>query len=254
MNKFGKILENTGSKILAITDGNGKKYHFVGDAEKEAMTAKMIYYLWLSRLFITAAAFSIFVFVAASLSLFKLAPQVSVEPFLIIDQNASENIVRYEPIAHDMASKNLMMETFIRQYILLRNTVVSDDREMMLRWYPGGMINYLSSPLVFDEFSKYRETIWKNITDKATSQEVEIISINKIGGEKSAVWKVDFKTYEVSGKDRNSESGALVLKIRYWTASVTSFFIPGREFMGMRLLNPLGFTVVRYSQSEVEFK
>lgn len=246
-----KALE--GTKILSITDSSGKKYNFVNSAEKEEQSVKMIYYLWLSRLFITAAVFSLLVFFSASLALFKLAPQVSVEPFLIIDQNSSDKIVRYEPIAFDMASKNMMMEVFVRQYIMYRNSIVDDEREMMVRWFGGGLVNYLSSPDVFDEFSKYREKIWKDIIDNRTSQEVEIISIGKVGGDNSSVWKVDFKTYEVSGRHRNPQSGALVLKIRYWTASVTAFFIPGREFMGMRLINPLGFTVLRYSQSEVEF-
>ena len=50
MNKFSKILE--GSKILAITDKNGREYRFVGDREREKVSAKMTYYLWLSRFFI----------------------------------------------------------------------------------------------------------------------------------------------------------------------------------------------------------
>lgn len=103
MNKFSKILE--GSKILAITDKNGREYRFVGDREREKVSAKMTYYLWLSRFFIVTSAASLLLFLAASLSLFNLAPQVTVEPFLIIDQSSSDEIVRYEPIAHDMASK-----------------------------------------------------------------------------------------------------------------------------------------------------
>lgn len=251
MNKFSKILE--GSKILAITDKNGREYRFVGDREREKVSAKMTYCLWLSRFFIVTSAASLLLFLAASLSLFNLAPQVTVEPFLIIDQSSSDEIVRYEPIAHDMASKKMMMETFVRQYVMYRNTIINDEREMMVRWYAGGILNYLSAPQVFDEFAKYREGIWKDITDNQTSQEVEIISIGRVGGEKSPVWKVDFKTYEVSARRRNTETGALFLRVHYWTASVTSYFIPERAFMGRRLLNPLGFTVTRYSQSEVEF-
>lgn len=191
MNKFSKILE--GSKILAITDKNGREYRFVGDREREKVSAKMTYYLWLSRFFIVTSAASLLLFLAASLSLFNLAPQVTVEPFLIIDQSSSDEIVRYEPIAHDMASKKMMMETFVRQYVMYRNTIINDEREMMVRWYAGGILNYLSAPQVFDEFAKYREGIWKDITDNQTSQEVEIISIGRVGGEKSPVWKVEFQ-------------------------------------------------------------
>ena len=251
MSKEQKIL--SGSKLLSITDKSGQEYHFIDTKEKETVSAKMNYYLWLSRFFIVTTAVSLLIFLSSSLSLFSLAPQVTVEPFLIIDQSSSDDIVRYEPIAYDMASKKMLMETFVRQYVLYRNTIINDEREMMVRWYPGGIVNYLSSPQVFEEFNKYREGIWKEITDNQISQEVEIISIGKVGGEKSPVWKVDFKTYEVSSRRRNPSTGALYLRVHYWTASVTSYFIPGREFMGRRLLNPLGFTVTRYSQSEVEF-
>lgn len=253
MDKLTNILD--GTKILAITDGNGKQRNFIGSVEKEKVSLKMIYYLWLSRLFIVIASASLLIFVASSLALFKLAPQVTVEPFLIIRQNSSDEIVRYEPIDYNMApaSKEMMMETFVRQYVTYRNSVVSDEREMMVRWYPGGLLNYLSAPLVFDEFSEYREKVWRDMIGNASSREIEIISVNKVGGKTSPVWKVDFKTYDVSEKKRNNETGGLILTVRYWTASVTAFFIPGREFYGRRLINPLGFTVTRYSQSEVDF-
>lgn len=82
------------------------------------------------------------IFMSSSLALFKLAPQVSVEPFLIIRQDTSDGIVRYEPISYKMASKNQLMETFVRQYVLLRNTIIADEKEMQTRWFPGGMMNF----------------------------------------------------------------------------------------------------------------
>ncbi len=242
-----------GSKLFLIADKNGKKLNFITDEEIEKKGIKVIYYLWLSRLFILSSVISLFVFLSASLSLFNLAPDVTVEPFLIIDQKSSKDIVRYEPIAYNMASRNMMMETFVRQYIIYRNTIINDRPEMMLRWFNGGILNYLSAPKVFSEFIKYREENFKKFMDEHVSQEVEIISIGKLGGRKSPVWKVDFKTYEVSDTKRNAETGAMFLRVHYYTASVTSYFLPQRRFMSRRLLNPLGFTVTRYSQSEVDF-
>lgn len=67
MNKFSKILE--GSKILAITDKNGREYRFVGDREREKVSAKMTYYLWLSRFFIVTSAASL-LFVSGRVSFF----------------------------------------------------------------------------------------------------------------------------------------------------------------------------------------
>lgn len=251
MSKLGNILENT--KVMALTDKSGRIYHFLGQAEKEKHSVKMYYYLWLSRMFIFTAAISLAIFVAASLALFKLAPMVTVEPFLIINQSSSDDIARYEPIALNMASREQFIETFVRQYVMYRNTVLNDELEMMSRWYPGGIINFLSSPDVYKEFNKNLEKVVRGNLSKGVSREVEIISSQRVGGKRSAVWKVNFKTYEILGHDRNDKSGYLVLNTAYWTASITAFFIPERIFMGRRLMNPLGFTVVKYDQSKVQF-
>ncbi len=250
MSDLNNMLE--GTKILSLTDANGRAHEFISETEQEKAGFKLKYYMWLSRLFILFAIVSLLVFMSTSLAIFKLAPQVTVEPFLIINQDTSDGIVRAEAITNHMASKNQLMETFVQQYVILRNTIINDEREMQTRWYPGGMLSFLSSPRVYNEFTQYRESIWGQIRHDGVVREVEIISIGKLGGERSPVWKVDFKTYELSQNAVDQKTKARILSVRYWTASVTAFFIPGREFVGLRLINPIGFTVVRYSQAEVE--
>lgn len=245
------ILNNV--KIKSITDGKNNFPRFLEQEEKTKKGLKLYYYLWLSRLFIFLTFLSLMLFLAASLSLFRLAPQVTVEPFLIINQNSSEDMVWAEPIALDMSSKEEMMKTFVKQYIIYRNTFVCDEKEMMTRWMPGGLINFLSSNKVFSDFYASVEDNLPKMVQAGKNREVEILSINKVGGKKSPVWKVDYKTYETSRKSEGGTANVLDLNVRYWTASVTSFFIPERIFTGRRLINHLGFTVVRYNQSEVSF-
>lgn len=241
------------SKILAITDANGEKHEFISETEEEVSSAKLTYYMWLSRLFIFFCTISLIIFMSTSLALFDLAPRVSVEPFLIIKQDSSDSIVRSEAIETDMPSKKQLMKIFIEQYVILRNTIIRDEAEMKLRWYPGGMINFLSSDYVFSVFDEYRRNIWKTMLDTKIVREIEIISADKLGGEKSPVWKVDFVTYDLSEYQRDNKTRGLTLRTRYWTASVTAYFFKERQFVGLRLINPLGFTVTRYSQTEVEF-
>ncbi len=241
------------SKILAITDANGEKHEFISETEEEVSSAKLTYYMWLSRLFIFFCTISLIIFMSTSLALFDLAPRVSVEPFLIIKQDSSDSIVRSEAIETDMPSKKQLMKIFIEQYVILRNTIIRDEAEMKLRWYPGGMINFLSSDYVFSVFDEYRRNIWKTMLDSKIVREIEIISADKLGGEKSPVWKVDFVTYDLSEYQRDNKTRGLTLRTRYWTASVTAYFFKERQFVGLRLINPLGFTVTRYSQTEVEF-
>lgn len=240
-----KILSITGKEKVDVNDYFLKEY-------RRVVSAKFTYYVWLSRFFIFLSVISLALFVSASLVIFKLSPEISIEPLLLVRQDSSAGIVRNEPISHDMASKSQLMEIFVKQYIILRNTIINDEKEMQTRWFPGGMVNFFSAPQVFEEFEKYRESIWNSIIQDKVSREVEIISIGKVGGAKSPIWKVDFKTNDIAEGQRESETRAILLNVTYWTSSVTAYFIKGREFMGIRLLNPLGFTVVRYSQTRVE--
>lgn len=239
-----------GVQKLAISDGQP---HYIDHLEKEQSTAKQKYYLWVSRFFILTATISMLFFVLASLSLFRLAPLVTVEPFLLITQSESENIVRNEAIAQDMASKDKLLEMFIRQYVIIRNTIINDPIEMRTRWMSGGMLDYLSSPDVYNEFGEATKKIWETIFKQVLVREVEIISVSRQGGNRSAVWKVDFKTYDLYNEQGNTQAQQeATLRVRYWTASITAYFIPERSFVALRLINPLGFTVTRYSQTEVE--
>lgn len=239
-----------GSRTLAIGAADMQQnIEFLQTMEQKTESLKLRYYTWLSRLFIFFATLSCLFMVLASLSLFRLAPAVSVEPFLIINQNTSKGIVRQEAITSRMASKTQLMETFIRQYVIVRNTVINDVQEMRTRWFRGGMVNFLSAPLVFESFYANRENIMSANIEKGLSREVEIIKIYQQGGDKSPIWKVDFKTYDLYAATASTD---LVFSERYWTASVEAYFFRERMFMGRRLINPMGFTVTRYSQTEVE--
>lgn len=244
----------SGNETLSITDANAapRQVNYITDRQSAVKSAKELYYCWLSRLVMLFAILSLGFFTSASLVLFKLAPEVMVEPFLIIKQDSSDTMVRYETIAPDMPSSNQIMDLFIRQYVILRNTVLNDEREMQSRWFAGGMVSYLSSPSVYAEFKAKQLKDLGDLLKNRVVRDAEIISIGRVGGEKSRVWKIDFRTYDLSPDIRNSENGSMVLVTKYWTASLTAVFIPARMFMAKRLMNPLGFTVTRYSQTEVE--
>ena len=241
-----------GSKILQIGAQKRSDYKFIDNFEQTESSLKLTYYMWLSRFFIILAFLSLLLFLSSSLALFRLAPQVKVKPFLIISQDSSDMLVRAENIALNMPSRDKLTEMYIRQYVEMRNTVIDDDTEMRMRWQPGGIVNFLSAPVVFNAFSTYREKVWSSLIGKGAVQEVEIVSVDRVGGKSSPIWKVDFKTYTLSGQNTDSRTLDLTMEVRYWTASVTAVFIKERMFLGKRLINPLGFTVLRYSQTQVE--
>ena len=241
-----------GQRVLAIeSDASAPQY--LEHLEEAHNSFRETYYLWISRFFILTAAISMMFLVLASLSLFRLAPMVTVEPFLLTSQSDSESIVRNEAIEQSMASKDKLLEMFIRQYVIIRNTIINDPIEMRTRWMSGGMLNYLSAPDVYNDFGRATKTIWETIFKQVLVREVEIISVTRQGGSRSAVWKVDFKTYDLYNEQGKTQAQQeTTLRVRYWTSSITAYFIPERSFMFPRLINPLGFTVTRYSQTEVE--
>ena len=91
-----------GTKILSLADGSGRTHEFISETEQEKAGFKLKYYMWLSRLFIFFAIVSLLIFMSSSLALFKLAPQVNVEPFLIINQDSSDGIVRAVAITNQI--------------------------------------------------------------------------------------------------------------------------------------------------------
>ena len=131
----------------------------------------------------------------------------------------------------------------------MRNTVINDEQEMRTRWGPGGIVAYLSSPRVYYEFVGQNTENINQMFDNDYSSEVRIDSLNKIS-ENSPAWIVNFTIYNLS-RSRSGKNGALTLKKTKMRASVTPRFIPERGAVFARLINPLGFTVMKYKQDEI---
>lgn len=241
-----------GSKKLLLSGDKPKTeephFEFVTEESREEHSSKEIYFRWLSRLVVFCAIISLSFFLSATLVIFRLAPEITVEPLLIIKQNDSETMVRYEPITEKMPSAKQFMEMYIKQYVILRNTVVNDMQEMRTRWGPGGIIQYMSAPDVYSAFVGQNIDAVDKMFDNEYSSEVRIDELSK-ESESSPAWTVVFTIFNLS-KNRGS-SGALTLKTKRYKVSITPKFIPERRLLRARLLNPLGFTVMKYNQSEI---
>lgn len=248
MENSNQLSNEIKSSISPQTQVEDKQTHYIQQEEQASKTFKQTYYLWVSRFFVLLSIISMSFLVLASLALFRLAPMVTVEPLLLIKNIDSNNLVETEVISHDMASRDKIMKMFINRYVELRNSIVRDPMEMMMRWSRAGMVSFLSDTRVYNEFGAKVAPMIETIGGLEFTRDTEITSITRQGGAKSRVWKVDFKTYDLPVQDDN---GVKKIKTKYWTASVTAYFNPDRAFSFYRLINPLGFTVIRYVQTEV---
>jgi type IV secretory pathway component VirB8 len=222
--------------------------HFISDAKQDSYSGKEVYFRWLSRLVVLCAIVSLTFFLCSTMVIFRLAPEIVVEPLLIINQSDSESMARYEPITERMPSLRQLTEMFIKQYIIMRNTVINDAQEMRTRWGPGGIVHYMSAPDVYADFVGQNSQSINKMFDNDYSSETRIDEIGK-ESETTPAWTVKFTVFNLS-KKRSSE-GSLTLKTKRYKVSITPRFYQQRRIFRPRLINPLGFTVVKYNQSEI---
>ncbi len=240
---------NNDSTIKAIAGDTPQGPQYLEHLDKISHSAKMVYYMLISRFLVLVTILSMTFLVLSSLVLFRMAPRVTVEPLLLVKNTSSNDLISHEPIAFNMPSRDALMKMYIRQYIMLRNTIIHDQTEMQTRWMAGGMVHFLSSPEVYNEFGASTAKNWKQIISQPLTREVEIVSMSKQGGNNSPTWVVDFKTYDLPNV-KGTRASAENVDSKFWTTAITAMFIPERSFSFNRLINPLGFTVVRYSQTD----
>lgn len=197
-------------------------------------------YLWTARSFAIVSAVSFCCNLVLLLSIFQVLPMVRIEPFLLTFYDKDEQIVDIQPIAKNMGSKTQVTETFIRQYVLLRQTFVSDVAEMKKRWLKGGPMQELSSPRVYKQFlNTTAKRAIALIKGRGLTRNIRILSVNRLEG---GLWQVQYET-----KDMEPDSEAP--NVLYWTAALRVGYRKKRVEYKQRLKNPLGFTVVEYAVS-----
>lgn len=264
-------LEN--QKVLQITDTNktANGPAFITEDVVEIRRVKLIYYKWVSRLMLVLATGMILYGISATLAILKLVPNILIDAQIFVEFSDSQSLAKREyitaiiprcstpkeceKIQRSMIWRERVMVNFIKQYVELRNTFIKDEAEMKKRWLWGGLISYLSTYEVYKLFEQDFPKLTKEMVDKKASRSVEILSVGRSGGEKSYVWEVKFKTYDYffdengMGMNKNVEP---IIEEKYWRANITCHTDPNRRTAYLRLLNPLGFVVIHYSQDESE--
>ena len=197
-------------------------------------------YLWTARAFAVVTAISICCNLLLLLTIANILPLYRVEPYLLTLSDKSEQVYNIIPYSKDMEAKKSITETFVRQYVLLRTTLLPDIEEMESRWYDGGDIQEMSSPGVYQDFVKNTRNVLLNRMKKdGLTSNVRIITVNEI---EEAVWKVEYKIdyYLPKSYEPDTREMQATIEIRY---------VPRRVKYNERLKNPVGFQVKSYSVS-----
>ena len=200
-------------------------------------------YLWTARAFAVVTAISLCCNLVLILTISNILPLYRVEPYLLTLSNKEEQVYRIEPYSRDMEAKKSITETFIRQYILLRTTLLPDIEEMESRWQEGGDLQEMSSPMVYQEFiKKIGVKRMKQMKDEGLTSNVKIITVNEI---EEAVWQVEYSVdyYLPSSYEPKTERYRASMRIQY---------VPRRVQFKERLKNPVGFKVISYNASSIK--
>lgn len=223
-----------------LTGGNRDSRKTVARASQDVFVANVAEkrYLWTARAFAIVAAVSFCCNIVLLLAISQVIPLYRVEPFLLTFQNKEEQVYNIQPVTRSMEDEKEITEVFVREYVLLRSSFSRDIQEVEARWAPGGMIQEMSDPLVYEEFTKNTANRALNlIRTRQMERDVRIMTANELG---RGIWQVEYET-----RDMYPDSAAP--EVNYWTASLKIEYRSKSVKYKERLKNPIGFTVVNYS-------
>ena len=195
--------------------------------------------MWTARAFAIVSAVALCVNLVLVVAIVHLMPLKRVEPFLLTFQNKEEQVVRIRPLAKDMQAEDIISEAMIRQYVLLRNTMIADTDEMAFRWGPDGPLRWMSSSQVYNQFSKTVRDWLARIKLEGLTREVRIESVVR----NQNTWLVYIVTRDMLPEAEEPAISRWRIRV-----SIKYFAQEQKEVKYIdRLKNPLGFAVDKYS-------
>jgi type IV secretory pathway component VirB8 len=235
-----KIEAGTKQKLLE----GAKAPSAPGRAAKDVFVSNMgeKRYLWTARAFAVVTAISLCCNLILILAIMNVVPLFRVEPFLLTFQDKAEQVYNIRPIRGGAVEKRAITEAFVREYVLMRSAFERDIDEMEARWMPGGIVQEMSSPAVYQDF--INNTATKALDVIRTRGLLRMVRIISVIESQDNLWQVEYET-----RDMFPDSAAP--EINYWRAVLRTTFRAKRVKHGERLKNPIGFTVTAFSLQHI---
>lgn len=200
-------------------------------------------YLWTARAFAVVTAISLCCNLILLLTISNILPLYRVEPYLLTLSNKEDQVYRIIPYTRSMESQKSITETFVREYVLLRTTLLSDVDEMQSRWQTGGDLQEMSSNLVYQDFlSNTGKKLMQRMRQDGLTSSVRILTVNEVG---DSLWQVEYVV------DYYLPSSYTPRTIKY-RASLKIQYQPRKVQYKERLKNPVGFKVISYGTKQIK--
>ena len=187
-------------------------------------------YLKTSRIMTFVATALLCMSVMLTFVIYILSPQLRSEPVLL---KIDKRFYKLEPVENSVvvrSSAELLTEEHIKQYLLLRHTIVADIDEMQMRWNEeNSLLKWFSDQTVFSNFLNEKEINLARMAEGLTT-EINIRFVQRVSG---GVWLAEFEKIEHMPEEE-------LPKISRWRALLEVGFkrraYPNRD---ERIKNPL---------------
>ena len=241
INNTQQKLLNSGSQVRSGMRSAPRRIN--RNADSLVVNASEKRYLWTARAFAVVTAISLCCNMVLLLTISNILPLYRVEPYLLTLSSKENQVYRLIPYSRNMEAEKSITETFVREYVLLRTTLLSDPEEMEARWQNGGDLQEMSSSIVYQDFLKNtgRKLMQRMKQDGLTSS-VKILTVNEI---EEGTWQVEYNV------DYYLPSSYKPKTIRY-RASLKIQYQPRRVQYKERLKNPVGFKVISYGTKQLK--
>lgn len=240
--------DNTQQKMIGTQVPNGSvrsEAHrkIIRSESNVVVNASEKRYLWTARAFAVVTAISICCNLLLLLTIANILPLRRIEPYLLTLSDKEEQVYRIVPYSRNMLGEKSITETFVRQYVLLRATLLSDVDEMSSRWLSGGELEEMSSQVVYKDFLENTgKKLLQQMKQNGLTSNVKILTVNEI---ENGVWQVEYSV------DYYLPSSYTPRTNRY-RASLRVMYRPRVVKYNERLKNPVGFKVVSYGTKQIK--
>lgn len=200
-------------------------------------------YLWSARFLVIFAALSICLNIMLVSGIYIMLPKRSSTPLILDTDNTFHTLKLLEKHERPIAVIDLLTESFIEEFILLRHVITADYDELMTRWGRGSRLFWMSSRRVYQDFAS--NDVQKNINQFKMRGLVRLAEVEWIQPISKGFWQAQFITMDYY-------PGEKIPIINVWRAYVRALFAPiPYENQSLREQNPFGFLVTNYSTSYV---
>lgn len=195
---------------------------------------------WVSRAMAIIVFVLLFVILSLASGFLWLFPLKEVKPLLLTAYNRDTQIIKIEPIEKTTYGYNKLMEIYAKQFVVDLHTVDGLTEKSRLKKL---------SLMTQDETTDYVDSVLNTENDNATirklmdaniTRSVIIKNVNYLAPDAPNTWQIDWELLDIN-KDHT------IQKRTNFSSVVTAETQIKQVSFDEEDLNPVGFTVIRYS-------